>query len=111
MVGSINTGAVQTIDVSITYLKNAGSDKASIALKELAETIANDATCPDTEKNQMLDQVAFLGEQAVAGAKDRRPGLIKATFAALSNAASSVSALADAWVKAEAVIKPLLGSS
>jgi hypothetical protein len=41
VVGSINTGNVQSIDVSITYLKEAGSKQISEALKALAEAIAN----------------------------------------------------------------------
>ena len=49
----------------------------------------------------MIEQVAFLSEQAVAGAKDRKPGVIKATLGAVSQAAGSISAVAGAWQAAE----------
>jgi len=109
VVGSINTGSVQTIDVSITYLKKAGGDEISEALKRLAESIANDTTAPDAEKSEMLDQVAFLSEQAVSAAKDRRPGLITATLGALNQGAATVSAIAAAWQNAAPLLRGYFG--
>jgi len=109
IVGSINTGAVQAIDVSITVLRNAGSEELSNGLKKLTEVIANDQSLSEPEKNDMLDQVSFLSEQAVAAAKDRRPGLIKSTFATLTSAATAVNAISGAWVVVEPLLKTCFG--
>jgi hypothetical protein len=109
VVGSINTGNVQAIDVNLTYLQSAGNDKASAALKALTEAIINDPSINDRQKNELLDQVTFLSEQTVAGAKDRKPGLIKATFSALFEAARTVSSVAGAWQAAEPILKNLFG--
>lgn len=105
IVGSINTGNVQSIDVSVTVLKEAGNVQVSEALKVLAEVIANDKAIPVPDKNQMLDEVAYLGEQAVAAAKDRRPGMIQAAFASIAQGAGAVAAVATAWQAAAPLLK------
>ncbi len=109
VVGSINTGNVQSIDVSITYLKESGNEQISAALKSLAEVIANATAIPAPEKNQLLDQVAYLSEQAVAAAKDRRPGMIQAAFAAITQGSGAIAAVATAWQAAAPLLKSYFG--
>ena len=104
VVGTINTGNVEAIDVNITCLRNAGSDSVSNALRQITEAVANDATIARGTKDQLLDQVAFLSEQAVASAKDRRPGMISAAFTGITQASTAVSGIAAAWNS----VKPLL---
>ena len=109
VVGSINTGSVQAIDVSITVLKEAGNKEASAALQTLAEVIASATTLTPADRNMMLDQVAYLSEQAVAAAKDRSPGMIKAAFSSITQAAGTVAAVASAWQAAEPLLRSLFG--
>jgi hypothetical protein len=109
VVGSLNTGNVRAIDVTLTYLHSAGNDKAKDALQTLTETILSDTSISDTQKNELVEQVAFLSAQAIAGAKDRQPGLIKATFGALTQAAGTVSAMAGAWQAAEPILRSVFG--
>lgn len=109
VVGSINTGNVHSIDVSVTVLKEAGNQQVSEALKALAEIIANNQAVPTADKNQMLDQVAYLGEQAVAAAKDRRPGMIQAAFTSITKGAGAVEAVAIAWQAAAPLLKSYFG--
>jgi hypothetical protein len=106
VVGAINTGNVRTIDVSLSYLHQAGNDKARDALKALTEAILA-ASIDNSQKNDLVEQVAFLTEQAVAPTKDRKPGLIKATLNALTEAAGTVSSMGGAWQAAEPVLKML----
>lgn len=109
VVGSINTGNVRAIDVNLTYLYGAGNDKARDALKALTEAVLNDASISDAQKNELIDQITFLSEQTVAGAKERKPGLIKATFNALTEASRTVSSVAGAWQVAEPILRSLFG--
>jgi hypothetical protein len=109
VIGSINTGNVQAIDVSLTNLHNAGNDNARDALRALTEAILGDTSITDAQKNELVEQVAFLSEQAVVNPKDRKPGLIRATFGALTQVAGTVSAIAGAWQAAEAILRTLFG--
>jgi hypothetical protein len=63
-VGAINTGTVQAIDVTLTYLHSGGNDKARDALKILTEAILSTRALSVNQKNELVDQVAYLAEQA-----------------------------------------------
>jgi len=108
-VGAINTGEVAKIDVSITVLEQAGNKNLSEALKNLTQIILDAADIPNATKSDTLDQVAYLSEQAAAAAKHRRPGMIKAACAAISQVAGATTALATAWNAAEPLLKSAFG--
>jgi hypothetical protein len=97
------------IDVSLTHLHNAGNDKARDALKSLTQAILTDASLSDAQRNELLEQIAFLSEQTVVAAPDRKPGLIKATLAALTQATGTVSAIAGAWQATAPILKSIFG--
>lgn len=108
-VGAINTGEVASIDVSITVLQQAGNKDVSEALKNLTQAILDAADIPSATKSQTLDQVAYLSEQAAAAAKDRKPGMIKAACAALTQVATTTTTLATAWNAAAPILQGFFG--
>jgi hypothetical protein len=108
-VGAINTGEVAKIDVSITVLQQAGNKDISEALKSLTQAIIDASDMPKDSKSQTLDQVAYLSEQATAASKDRKPGMIRAAFSAITQTATTVSAVATAWSVAEPILRAYFG--
>jgi hypothetical protein len=104
-VGAINTGEIAKIDVSITVLQQAGNRDVSDALKALAQAVIDASDMPGDSKSQTLDQVGYLSEQATAAAKDRKPGMIRAALSAITQTATTVSAVATAWSAAEPILK------
>jgi len=108
VVGSINTGNVEKIDVSLTHLHNSGRDDAKEALKALTEAILA-ATIPEAQKGELIEQVAFLSEEAAADVDKRRPALVKPVLGALTEAAGTVSAIAGAWHAAEPILRSIFG--
>jgi hypothetical protein len=108
VVGTINTGNVEKIDVSLTHLHHSGRDDAKDALKALTEAILG-ATMPEDQKGELIEQVAFLSEEAAADADKRRPALIKPVLGALTQAAGTVSAMAGAWQAAEPILRGIFG--
>ena len=109
VVGAINTGTVKSIDVNLTHLHNAGNDRAGDALAKLTEAILSSDMLDPKQKNEMAEQVAFLSEQAVAAAQDRKPGVIRATMDALRQAAGTVVSVAGAWNAAEPIVRQVFG--
>jgi hypothetical protein len=75
----------------------------------LTEAIISSAALDPKQRNEMAEQVAFLSEQAVAAAKDRKPGVIKATLDAISRSAGAVTAIAGAWKAAEPIVRQIFG--
>lgn len=112
VVGSINTGTVGTVDVHITHLKQGGNNDLADALRQLTEAIANEPTLISDTKNNLLDQVAYLSEQASGTAKDRKRGMIKAVIDSLDSFAQSSNSMATivtAWQQAEPLLKTIFG--
>jgi hypothetical protein len=109
VVGSINTGNVHKIDVSLTQLHNAGDDRARDALKNLTEAIITDKTLTEVKKNELIEQVAFLSEQTIVAASERKPGIIKAILSDLTQVAGTVSAISGAWNAAAPILRAIFG--
>jgi hypothetical protein len=84
VVGALNTGVVREIEVNLTHLQNSGNHKATDALKALTETILRDPSADNTQKSDLVEHIAFLSEQAVLPAKDRKPAVIKTTLSTLA---------------------------
>jgi len=110
VVGAINTAEVHTIDVNITYLKQGGNAQLGEVLKRLTEAIANTKAIGDEERQNLLDQVAYLSEQAASAAKDRKPGMVKAALSAIASGATAVEGIEAAWNAAEPLLKSLFGN-
>ncbi len=109
IIGAVNTGEVQKIDVSLSHLHNLGNDAAIDAFRTLTEAVLADDSLNTATKNELLEQISFLSTQAMAGPQDRKPGLIKSIVQGLRQSAQTTTAVADAWVKAEPILKSLFG--
>jgi hypothetical protein len=107
VVGAVNTGFVRDIEVNLTHLQNSGNDKATDALKALTQAILDDPSADNTQKNDLVEHIAFLSEQAVLPAKDRKSAVIKTTLGTLTQAARTVTAMAGAWQVAEPILRTL----
>jgi|SRR5271163_1597874 len=75
------------------------------ALMSLTQAITNEHSLSSSEKEALLDQIAYLNEQTAHPVKDRKTGVIKATLGAVSQIASTVSTVAAAWQTAEPLLK------
>ncbi|MGO7297397.1 hypothetical protein ACC677_08640 [Rhizobium ruizarguesonis] len=111
VVGSINTGNVESIDVNISYLRKAGGDEVSAALVELTEVIARATDIDDGQKQALLDQVEFVSEQAVKGAEGRRPGMISAALSALDSTSKATASLSAIWSSVHPILRHFFGMS
>jgi hypothetical protein len=74
------------------------------AMTDLTNAILDASEISETQKNEVLEQIAFLSAQASAPAAERKPGMIKTVVNAVKESASVVSSVAGAW----AALEPLL---
>ncbi len=109
VVGAINTGNVRDIDVKLGELQAAGLDKLSDAIAVLTQAIATDVKAGREEKDALLEQIAFLSAQAAAAAPQRKPGMIRAAMAAISNTATTITSVVGAWKACEPLLKKVFG--
>jgi alpha-D-ribose 1-methylphosphonate 5-triphosphate synthase subunit PhnG len=108
-VGAINTGHVKQIEVSLNHLHKAGKDDGRDAIKTLTDAILN-APMVNEDKGQLIERVAFLGEQAaIDDPTQRKSTMIRQTLDTVTKVAGAVPALASAWQAAEPIVKQLFG--
>jgi hypothetical protein len=109
-VGAINTGIVKELDVSLRTLGRAGNEEAKKAIEDLVAAISQADALDVDQKNEAMEQVAFLSAQAAAPKSERKPGMVKATMAALGQLGKTATNLATAWNAAAPILHGLFGA-
>ena len=114
VVGAINTGNVQTIDVAIEKVKQQGTPRAvelAKALKEFTEATLQTTDLGPTAKNDVVEQVAFLTDQLRTKSADRKTGMITRTLTNISTAVSTSNALVTLWPHLHHLFNSVFGLS
>jgi hypothetical protein len=95
VVGQINTGIVGQNNV-INQHHDAVLDKARDAIEALRQSVAHSQDLTSEQKNDLMDQIAFLSSQATSNATERKPGMIKLAFRSIAEVAAGIKTIADA---------------
>jgi len=97
VIGSINTGEVQRIDVAMSHIKSSGNEQLVRALKEFTEAVIAETKLDAELKNQIIEQISFLTSQSALSKEKRKSGIIKAVLLAVKNMVSTMVALSPLW--------------
>jgi len=97
VIGSINTGEVQRIDVAMSHIKTSGNEELVKALKEFTEAVIAETKLDAELKNQIIEQISFLTSQSALPKEKRKSGIIKAVLLAVKNMVSTIVALSPLW--------------
>jgi len=97
VIGSINTGDVQRIDVAMNHIKTSGNEKLVKALKEFTEAVIAETKLNAELKNQIIEQISFLTSQSALPKEKRKSGIIKAVLLAVKNTVSTMGTLSSLW--------------
>ena len=108
-VGAINFGNVRDIQVSLQALTQNGEAGVADAMAGLTNAILEIGGVAEADKNELLEQVAFLTAQASTPPADRKLGMIKTVVAAVKDGARAVGGVASAWGAVEPLLKGHFG--
>jgi hypothetical protein len=75
LVGAINTGQVERIDVAIDHIKLGGDTALAQSLAQFTEGLLADAQLHENDKKEILEQLSFLSNQTAPEAP-RIPGMM-----------------------------------
>ncbi|WFL78566.1 hypothetical protein P7228_05740 [Altererythrobacter arenosus] len=103
-VGAINFGNVNDIQVNLQALTQHGEIGVADALANMTNAILETHELAEAQKNELLEQLAFLSSQATAQPQERKPGMIKSVLGAIGEGAGAIKSIADAW----GAVAPLL---
>ena len=105
VVGSINTGEVQRIDVAMSHIKTSGNEELVKALKEFTEAVIAETKLDAELKNQIIEQISFLASQSALPKEKRKIGIVKAVLLAVKNTVSTMVMLSSLWSKLQLLLE------
>ena len=108
-VGSINTGSVNSIDVTLGQLGQGGASEIAESVKEFTEALLQEAQVTNETRTGMLEQLAFVSEQLLTPEDQRKTSIIRQTWNTLTAEAGRFTSLAAALEKIKTTIGPVLG--
>jgi hypothetical protein len=106
IIGSINTAQVERIEVAMNDIKNNGNNEVSEALKSLTEAVISSNEVQAEIRDQLVEQLAFIAEQAVLPDLHRQKSVIKVILGAISSTISTAASLTTLWLQ----IQPILSN-
>lgn len=108
-VGAINMGTAHDIQVSLEAITKNGDLAVADRLADLTNAILNADDADDAAKNELLEQVSFITEQAAAKPGERKPGAIKAMLSVVKDGAGAIASAAGAWSAVEPLLRGHFG--
>jgi len=96
VVGVINTGQVQQLDVAVDVVRDGGQKELADALQKLSQAVLDAPDLAAAQKNEAIEHLSFLAEQAALPKEKRQSSIGKIVITGLErvvNAAASVSTL------------------
>jgi hypothetical protein len=97
VVGSINTGTVGSVDVSITMLKQNGDTQLAEALTKLSEAVLANTVLQAHQKNEALEILSLIANEASAPPNRRRTSALKPLLSRLRDIISTAGDLTTIW--------------
>lgn len=104
VVGVINTGDVGQIDSALTNIGMGGNAELQTVLSDFTQAVLNEKDVDTLLRNEILEQLAVLTSQVTLPTHQRKQGVLKAMFKAVSDSVSTIAALSALWEK----VHPLL---
>jgi len=108
-IGILNTGTIENVDSTVTVLRNEGNKELASAVTVLSEAVIKSAQVADDQKNQILELLSSLSEEAVAPQEKRKLAVVKAVLAELTVLLGGVVSLAGLWEKACTIFHQVFG--
>lgn len=104
-IGVINTGEVERIELAMQIMKDRNDLDLAGAFQEFAQAVLDAEDIPEPEKNELLEQVAEVSEQALKPPEKRKKGIIKSLLGGIKSLATTTTTIAEAWEKVEPIVK------
>ena len=100
-IGVLNTGAVRTIDSSLTVLRNHTDQDLASFVKTLTECVVSSDDLTNNQKNEILEILGSLTQEAIVPPGERKSAVARALLMRLKGILDGISALNEIWSKVE----------
>lgn len=107
VVGSINTGNVQKLDVSVSAMRAENRENLANAIQQLTEAILNTSDLEPDSKDSALECLSFLSDQAITPEAERKTTVGKTIIPTLENILLKSERIAKLWSKVKSLFEML----
>ena len=108
IVGAINTGQAQAIDVGLSYVKQNGDPALSELFQEFAQAVLDSRELDQAARKAIIEQLSFLISQLLAKPEQKRTAIVDAVFKNIKEALLAFSGLVTLWEKLEPFLRQVL---
>jgi len=109
VVGAINTGQAQDIDVSLSYVKEIGDPALSELFQQFAQAVLDSRELDQATGKAIIEQLSFLVSQLLAKPEQKRAAVFGAVLKNIKEALSAFSDLAKLRETLEPFLRQVLG--
>jgi hypothetical protein len=106
-IGVLNTGTIHSMDATVTIMKTEGNQLLANVLATLSEAVIKSGELSNNQKNQILELLTSLSEEAVTPKEKRKNAVAKALLSELSSIIGSISTLTEMWDKAKTIFQQI----
>lgn len=96
-IGVLNTGNIESVDVSVTSLQQSGNSQLANAIKELANAVVSSNELQNDTKDQLIEILSVLSSEATAPVERQRKGVAKVLIEQFKNALNVSTQLTQLW--------------
>ena len=108
IVGSINTGNIGKLDVSMHAMRAENKQELANVLQQLTQSILDANDIKTEDKNSAFEWLSFLSNQILTPKPEQQPAIGKAAISALEKILTNTGSLASIWSAAEPLLKKFI---
>jgi hypothetical protein len=97
VIGAVNTAEVAKIEVSMNNIQNQDSTEFTAAIKELTEAFASNSAMQDSKKEELLEILSYLSNQATLPEQQQQKTLIKRMLSRVPQIIATAADLTTLW--------------
>ena len=105
----LNTGSIQTVDSTVTVLKSEGHSEMASAVTSLSEAVIKSTTVGSEQKDQILELLGALSQEAVAPKEKRKLTVARTLITELSAILGGIAALSQVWERSLPIFQKVFG--
>lgn len=102
--GALNTGNIQSVDASITNLKQGGKEQLANALVTITDSVIASSDLQDKIKDELIEILKYISSEATAPPGQQRKGITKSVIKKFEDTISVSAKLTQLWTTWRLVI-------
>ena len=102
--GALNTGNIQSVDASITNLKQGGKEQLANALVTITDSVIASTDLQDKTKDELIEILKYISSEATAPPGQQRKGITKSVIKKFEDTISVSAKLTQLWTTWRLVI-------